>query len=251
MELAATHARNTFQAKGDRVGVCTEPRGVRVSRRRHADGHRQKAINLKPRIDRCEVPEAPGEKSGAGEQDRGERDLRHGQRHAHAMAGRTRAALRAPFLHPAQKVSAGELERRWQTRQDAGERCRRRHVQHHIRIDVDPLRLRKVGAGQRRQRSHARVREQEPDSASHSCDDQVLGKQALSDPPPRRAKRRHDRDLAAASKRPRQHQVRHVRAGDQEDQTDRHGQRLKRRPNRRDELLLQGTEHDTLRHIGQ
>src|SRR2546422_8437925 len=43
--------RYSFQATGHGVGVCPKPRRVGVFCRRHADGHREKAINPKPRIE--------------------------------------------------------------------------------------------------------------------------------------------------------------------------------------------------------
>jgi len=102
-------------------------------------------------------------------------------------------------------------------------------IHHHIGIDVDPLRLWKVGARQRRQGLHAGVSEQKARTATHSGDDHALGKNVPSDPPARRAKRRHHRDLTAARKRTGQHEVRHIRARDQENQADGHQQSLKRR----------------------
>jgi hypothetical protein len=91
--------------------------------------------------------------------------------------------LRAAFLHPAHQVATGQLKRGRETGENAGQQRRCEYVEDHVRIDVNPIRLRDIGGRYCGQRAHPRIGKEKSGASSHDRDHHVLGKNALRDPP--------------------------------------------------------------------
>ena len=91
----------------------------------------------------------------------------------------------------------------------------------------------------------------QPGTSAHDGHDQVLCQYPLRDAPPRCAKRGHDSQLPTARQGACEHQIRDVRTRDQEHQANGQHQRFQCRPYGRNDVVLQRSQDDALRHVGE
>ena len=139
-------------------------------------------------------------------------------------------------------------ERRDDTADDGGRDRENNREREHRRVETNLVQPGKADAApeirsrQRRPKPLQKpdAAEGEPrahDPAGHR-EDEALGEQMADQPDTTGAERDANRHVVAASRGARQHQVRHVDAGDEQDNADRHHHREQRGPHRRDQLVV-------------
>ncbi len=106
-------------------------------------------------------------------------------------------------------------------------------------VDAHVVQARHAPGAQRVDARQAQRGEREADGAAGEREQDAFGEQLPQDAGAARAERRADRHLLLARHRARQQQVRHVRAGDEQDEPDRAGQHQQRRAHVADDFLLE------------
>ena len=96
----------------------------------------------------------------------------------------------------------------------------------------------RLPSGSAAHQAHAGPRDQQAERAADGRQHEALGEHLPHQLHASRAKRRAHRNLAAAAREPRQHQVRDVGADDQQQESDRGRNQQQRRTHRGDQLLL-------------
>ena len=107
------------------------------------------------------------------------------------------------------------------------------------RVHGDVVGADRVARRVARQHGHHRPRDRDRQHRARAAEQQALGQQRATQRARAGAERRADRELAFAAHRPRQNQVRHVGAGDDEHQRRGREQHQQNRPRRRDDLIAE------------
>ena len=113
--------------------------------------------------------------------------------------------------------------------QPGADRCRRRNRQVHRRRELngEAGREPKLAA---EHACHEKARNGEGAGAPRQRQEARLDELRADEPPARRAERQPHRGLVPSRRAARQHEIRHVRAGDEQDQGDSHHDRCRERP---------------------
>jgi hypothetical protein len=141
------------------------------------------------------------------------------------------------------------MQRRSESEAGAGDERDRKRKQEHRRIEpglVQPWN----GAGiERGDDRKAPVRQQHAGAAAERGEQQALGQHLANQPCSARAEQGPDNDFLLPARRARQQEIRDVRARDEQDEADGREQNRQRRPERRDEVVLQAKELDPARRF--
>ena len=196
--------------------------GARFIVRERDDLHveRHDSIRRESGIHACQLDQAAADERGAGEHDGGERDLRDDEPAAQA-ARAPRLAGTAVLLERGAGPLAAGLERGDRAEEQRDEQRDPRGERQHRGLQPDDRHLRHVFEQERGQRLDRPHRRHETDDAADRCDDHAFDQELAQDPPARRSQRGAGGDLARAAGRPREQQVRRVRARDQQEKADR------------------------------
>ena len=118
--------------------------------------------------------------------------------------------------------------RRSEAEQRGRHQRRQRGVCQHGGIDANRIQTRQAGGRNRAQLVNAQPREPQSQQRAAEGQQHGFGERLADQAPPTAAQRRADGQLALAQRRPHQQQVRHIRAGDQQQKNDRAHQRQQR-----------------------
>ena len=192
---------------------------VLVLRLRQVDLHRQQVARLEAGRHAHQLREAARHQAGADQQHQRERDL---DDHERAQQPPARMARRArERVHRVAQAGARRLDRgdEAEDQRDA-DRDRQREEQH-AAVEAHVLHARQAAFGQRVHEADARPRDEQPERAADARQHEALREHLTHELPASGAERRAHRDLAAAAREPREDQVRHVGADDQQQEADR------------------------------
>ena len=142
------------------------------------------------------------------------------------------------------QVEARAAQRRSEPREDGREQRRQRCESNRTCVDGDVVESRKVTRGNRRSEPHERPREREPETAAECRQDSTFSQQLTRQARTARPDGRTHRQLALARDAARQKEIRHVRAGDQQDTGDAGRQHEKGRTDARRHFLEQAANVD-------
>jgi hypothetical protein len=206
-----------------------------------AHAHREHVVRIEAGVDVPEGEQALDHHAGAHQQHQRQRDLAHDQQAARADTDRTVAA--STFLERVVEVGLACAHGRQRTGEHAREHRHPHREQQHSPIDRDFLRPRHLTGEQRRRGREGAVREQKPERATSTREEQCFGQQLLKHASACRAKRQANRDLLASAQGASEEQVADVGAGDEEHQPDGAEQHEKHRAAIADDFFLHRDDH--------
>ena len=201
-------------------------------------------LGREPGIDALQPDEAREQERRAHQQHARQRHFgQHEQRPrpaGRAMPRHAAAALR----EPAAQVVAHQAHGRRHAEEQPGHDREPEREGERAPVHADLVEPRDGPRLERLQRADAPHGEAEPQRAAGEREHHALGEQLADQPPPRGAERRADRHLALPRGDPREHQVGHVGAGDQQHQPDRAHEDEQRGPDLAHDALLQPDQLD-------
>jgi len=231
------HPRHRLRARHQAV----EERGVTfrriVVRIRQADPHREQAFGGEAQRHLHQAVQRAQQQSRPHQQHQRQRHLGHHQPVAQARAGHPAGG--APAVpHGVDQVQPPGLQGRRQPRQHPRQRRNQHRVAQHPVIQAQVPRIQRR-RHQARQQSHAPPRDQDAQQAAAQRQHQAFRQQLPQHVPARGPQRRPYGHLLTAIGGPRQQQVGHVHAGDQQHQRNCRQQNHQRRPQRPREPLTE------------
>ena len=166
-----------------------------------------------------QAQEAAHQKTRAGEQHEGERDLSHHQGVAQPAAP-TRGAVAAGLLQGRLRVGARCRQRRQNSERDAGDRAGGQQETKDAPVNANLPGARNLRGREFQNQPGAAHGKQQPADSARQAEQHALGQKLLHHAAPAGAQRRPHRDLVRSSGGASQQQVGHIRAGDQQEQSD-------------------------------
>ena len=203
------------------------------------DVHHQHVSIVEARIDPHQLHEAADEQPRANQQHDRQRDFCDDQQAAQALATCTRGAGPSAVLERARQVGTRRLQRRNDPEEETGHQGRCHGRREHAQVEADRGDAREAGGQPGANRLDAEIREQDAERRATQGEHHPFDEQRAHQPPPARTERRPDSHLAAADRRPRQHQVGDVGARDQQHQRHRAEQHQHPATDASDEVLVQ------------
>ena len=220
-------------------------RGIGIALRCERHPEHQQPVGRHTNIDAAEIDEGPQQDARAREEHQRQGNLGDDQRLARDGLARSAGKAAAGLAHRIRQVAAGGVQRRRQPADDAGQRRDRQREQQHRRVERDLGFIgNRVRRHERQDRREPRVSQRRADHAGGQRQEQALGEQLSNQPPPARAERHADGHLALPRARARQHQVRDVGAGDEQEQRHRAEQHPDVPADRARERLGEGQQAD-------
>jgi hypothetical protein len=180
----------------------------------------QQVVGVEAGIEVDGVAQGAQEEARADEQHERERDLRDDERVAQAEAAQPGRRAAGVVLERRDEIGARGVERGGEAEDEARRERDGEREEQHARVDreIEQRRLfRGEEAGQQVGRPQ---RDDEPDAAAREREHDRFRDQLPHEPPARRSEREPDRDLTPPGGGPRQQEVRHVRAGDEQHDAD-------------------------------
>ena len=177
---------------------------------------------------------------GADEQHQRKRDLDDDERRSGALAARRRSGS-SSFLQRVRSPRTGGAERRDEAEHDSADEGGQQRESEHPAVDAnqfEPLNRQPLGDDDAQQVERP-PREQQPGEPSHAGEHQGFREKLTHQPCAAGAQRGADRELPLARGRACEQEVRHVRAGDQQDEADGAEHDVERHPDIAGELLAQ------------
>jgi hypothetical protein len=181
---------------------------------------------------------ASNQQPGADQQHDGERHLADDERASRIRAARADGTA-AGGANRSRDAAAAGAQRRHEAEQHAGADRDHDREGEHAQIDRHLREARNAGRAERHQRPRAPRGSDEAGGPAEQAEQGALGEELADQAGAARAERRPDGDLARARLRPRQQQVRHVDAGDQQHEADRAKQHEERLPDVAHHPLMQ------------
>src|SRR5438876_165381 len=185
---------------------------------------------LETDIQRRQVAQAPDKKQRAHQQHNGQRHLRNDQNAPEAKALASSRHSAAAGLQQGGRLRARGTHGRRQPKGDSGQHgeCSRESQQAPVHSEIqEDLTLRRADEGDKQ--PAYRKRQKQPANGASDCEQKAFREQIANHSPTRGSKRSPDGYLAFASTGAGQHQVRQVRARDEQDQSGNSEQQPKRR----------------------
>ncbi len=204
------------------------------------DPHRQHALRVEAGVDGPQRHQAAQHHRGAHQQDDGQRHLAHDEQASGADPEGGIAA--SALLERVGQLAAPGAEGRQRPGEEAGQDRGRERERRAREVHGDLVGARHLVGQHRRERTQAGVGEQHAGGASGARQDQRLDQELLEDAGAPGAQGRPRRELLAAAERPREQQVAHVRAGDEQHQPDGRQQQHQRRAHVADDHVPQRSE---------
>ena len=216
--------------------------------RGHRSGEGEHMARVEARIDAPECGQTSDHESGPDEQDQGHRHFQDDEHALRAMVGAARAAPSFPQgfakLRPQHPDRGGEPEH------DPGEDGNARGEEQHPGIDRDLVR---AGQGVREaleDRDHRQFREDEAKGSTRHSQKDALREQLPDDTSGSGPEGQADGELAGAPGRPREQQVAHIRARDQQNERHRAEEHEQGSARLADHVRLQGNHGDPAALVG-
>ena len=210
---------NALQITGKHFDVLRGPQ---------LDSAGQKVLGVVADIDLLQPQHAVDHQPGADQQHERQRHLADGQDSVASVAASTRR-LTAALLEHRHQVELCRPPCWCQTEQDSGQQRDRQRKQQDVAVDSDLIHPRKPVRRHRQKDPQAAPAHEHSDGAADQAEQQALGQQLLEQPAASRAKRQADGDLFLPPCPARQQQIRHVGAGDQQNQSRRAEQHIQNR----------------------
>ena len=220
--LDARHRAQPFDAVANQPldGIRREePRTLQ----RHP--HRQHVGGVESRLDGAERHRRANQQSGPDEQNQRQRHFHDHEDRARLVLAEAGAGSAGAFLERRAEIRARRLNRGNETEDDAGERA----IPASVKSDDPPVHSHQraafadagqIGGVDRQQRANARHAEREAEDAADQRQHDAFGEQLPHDAAAPGAQGRAHRNLAPASGRAHEQQVRDVRARDQQHEAD-------------------------------
>ena len=199
---------------------------------------------VEARIDPHQLREAADEEAGADEQHDRERDLGDDERAAQELAAGACRRRAAAVLQRAREIRPRRVERGDDAEEDAGQDGGGRRRAEDAQVDADVRDPRQSRGEPRDDPAHAEIREPDADRGARHREHEPFDEQAAHEPPAARAEGRTNPHLPAADGGAREHQVRHVRARDEQHERDRAEQHQHPQLDPPDEVLAQRDHAD-------
>ena len=200
----------------------------RFVRARQQNARGQQVIGAEAGVHRDQVREAANQQSRPRQQHHRKREFQHHQKILKtSAAGCGAACARRVFQRVGRSHAGAEKRGRHSEDHRRGERNQGRECDH-PGVDCNRGHPRKVDRRLALDHGHAPHGQQQAQAASQGGQQGAFGKQLAGDPPRSRAQRSAYGHLAAARSGPREQQVRHVGAGDQQHQAHRTQQHIQR-----------------------
>ena len=217
---------------------------ILIGRRRERQVDDQQIAGVETRRHRRQRGETAQQETRANQQHQRQPDLRHDQRAAKLPVTHAARRAAAPVLvERFAKVDACSLQRGHEAKDDAGN-----HRQDHREHRDGPFHANQLGAWQAGhcgtgEQRHAPRRDQQANAGADARQHHALDNQLADEAPASGAHRGADGHLLLAAHGPRQQQVGHVGAGDEQHQRDRAQQQEQRRPHVLHHLILERRHH--------
>ena len=197
---------------------------LRVFRQRQCQAHREHARRIGADVHPVHGEKAAHHERGAGQQHECQRHLRDNQRRRPA-AGADAAGARSPtrFLHHLVHVGLRDVQRWRQAEEERGGDADASEKTDDQRIEREghPVRLAERRIAELRvQRADPRISQREAADAADRGEQKALDQQLTDDPPAACAEGDADGDLARSLRGSPEQQVRDVRAGDQQHESN-------------------------------
>ncbi len=236
-----SHARRRRDLLEHPIGESRVRRAVRIPRSRQRQLHRDGVRDLEPGIDSARRDVRASDEERAGGEHQREGDLACQKEPAETRRADGTLQIRAARLRD---FRARDQPRRTATEQDRrGERCDDRH-EDRDRIDVRGFDTRQTAGAEHDERAQKDRCGGDADRAAGAGQREALHEQLPGKPARVGAERRAQRDLVPARRRPRQQQIRRVRASGEQDEQDCRATKPQRTPHITDE----GIEERPYRH---
>ena len=250
-EARRHHARNRARALEKRSRGHDERRrrgrgiGIRRGgRARNAHPERQHRLGIEARIERRQLLHAVDHQPGADQEHDRERHFGDDERAAHPLRSPAVAAARRVLQRLGEPRHAA-VQRRREAEQEAASDRHEHGEGGHPQVDVRIDEARKVDRTGRHQRTDRCLCEHEAGDSAERRQHAAFGDQLTQQPRPPRAERGPHRDLALARFRSRNQQIRHIRAGNQQHETDRRHQHRQRETERSKHLDVEWADLDS------
>ena len=216
-------------------------RDRQIARRRKERFETEDAIGIEAGRDRGEPREALEQQRAGNRERHRQRDLADDEE---AAARQTRAArvTAESVLERARRRQPQRANRRRHGRYRARKHRHRERQPQHGQIDSGLVQARDVGGTVGGDETDGEIGERDAAGAAGDRQHHVLGQPLRDDPRAARAERQANRRLAAACRRAREEQVRHVGAGDEQHQRDRRDERDQRAARLADNRVLRRHE---------
>ena len=185
----------------------------------HVVHHDAQVRGVEARVDLPGTTQAAREESGADQRHQREGHLRHHQ-HGAGMPGAVESRRRAgSFLEIGGQIGPGRSQGRHQAEQHSGGNRDARGEHQHLRIQLQTeARMVEKGRTQRPQQVARPASQKQAGGAAPNCQQKTLRQHLADQPAATRAHRQPDRDLPMPPGGPRQQQVGHIGARDQQHQ---------------------------------
>ncbi len=233
------HARQGREPGADLLEGAEPRRVVLVPGGGQRQVERQGSAGREPPFRPEQRLEAADRQAGGKQQQRGERDLRNHERHAHAApdAGRRTSAILQGDVH----ILPGEVPGREQTEHDAGDDRERQREHQHAGFEPHVAQTDERDAVRRElaERRHRPPRDEQPGSSAGEAEHDRLGEHLPGDPGAAGADGAAHRDLPPPVRGLRQQQVGDVHARDQQHERHRGEQQPERGGDRPPEKITE------------
>ncbi len=197
------------------LGIRDDGLGNGHAERQHLLGVREAGLDVPQRLERAD------HQAGADEEHHGQCDFRCHQRVARPVTFASVARAASAGLQGGRQVRPGELHRRQEAEQQAGEQRHANREEHDRSVDPDVLDPGKPFGRHRNEEADACVGERQPHDATRESQRHRLREQFAHDPAAAGAERRLHREFLLSPLGPDEEQVGDIRTGDQEDDSDR------------------------------
>ena len=207
-------------------------------------------FRLEAALDAQHSRKALQHQTGPGQQQYGERDFGHDQRIARAARCHGPGCRPGAFLQSLVQVGPRELPRGRQAEQHARE-CRNAEGEaEHRQIECYLIQARNVGRAGRDEQAQPRPAEQYSEHAAHHRQHDAFDQQLPHHSPTSGSQGEAQRNFLLARRRSGEHEIRHVRAGDQQHAGDNTPQHQQRRAHIPTQGLVQQRHHGNFRPDG-
>ena len=238
-----SHSRDRLHALGDRAierAALLARVAQQVDRKLRGD----EPLHVEARADALDLAQVAQEEAGGDEQHQGQRDLGDDEGAAEVEAPRARVRHERLVLEHGHEIEPGGGERRGETESDAGESGQHEREREHAEVDRQ---LEGERQGTRRRGQGAEGGDDgegqgQAGRAPEQREEHALGEELRDEPPPAGAQREAHRDLAPPRGCAGQHQVGHVRAGEEQHRPHHRHQQRGHRGQARPHLAVTGVD---------
>ncbi len=224
---------------------------ARVARLRQRDPHRQHVRRVEADGDSLQRPEAPEHEASANEQQHRERHLRHDERVTEALAAAAARDALGAVLERVGQIDAQRAQRRREAEEHARQERDDSREDENGEVEPDARDARDVGWIPPRHQSDAGVRQAKAEDRARGGQHEALRQELTQHPHPVGPERRAHGHLALPRLGAREQQVRHVGAGDEQQETDRTEEQPDRASDGTDDFVGEREDHGVELHLNR